>query len=54
MLSLLHDQVTGYIGDAKAQQLCLHLMQAACVPYMKMLGMWIYKGIISDPINEVN
>lgn len=28
-------------------------MEAACIPYMKMLGMWIYKGIISDPINEV-
>jgi hypothetical protein len=28
-------------------------MEAACVPYMKMLGMWIYRGIISDPISEV-
>ncbi|KAF5282164.1 hypothetical protein FQR65_LT02861 [Abscondita terminalis] len=52
VLSLLHDNITGYIGDVQAQRLCLHLMQAACVPYMKMLGMWIYKGIISDPINE--
>ncbi|KAK4886580.1 hypothetical protein RN001_002851 [Aquatica leii] len=52
VLSLLHDHITGYIGDVQAQQLCLYLMQASCVPYMKMLGMWIYKGIISDPINE--
>lgn len=52
VLSLLHDHVVGCIGDAKAQQLYLHLMQAACVPYMKILGMWIYKGIISDPISE--
>ncbi|XP_031339434.1 gamma-tubulin complex component 2-like isoform X1 [Photinus pyralis] len=52
VLSLLHDHITGYIGDTQAQQLCLHLMQAACVPYMNMLGMWIYKGIILDPINE--
>lgn len=54
MLSLLHDQISAYIGDYKAQDLCVHLMQAASVPYMKMLGMWIYKGIISDPIDEVN
>ncbi|KAF5289920.1 hypothetical protein FQA39_LY14929 [Lamprigera yunnana] len=52
VLSLLHDHITGHIGDVQAQKLCLYLMQAACVPYMKMLGMWIYKGIISDPINE--
>ncbi|KAI4462855.1 gamma tubulin complex protein [Holotrichia oblita] len=52
VLSLLHDQISAYIGDYKAQDLCVHLMQAASVPYMKMLGMWIYKGIISDPIDE--
>lgn len=28
-------------------------MEAACVPYMKMLSMWIYHGIITDPIKEV-
>ncbi|XP_074030590.1 gamma-tubulin complex component 2 isoform X2 [Leptinotarsa decemlineata] len=52
VLSLLHDNVIGSIGDERTQQLCLKLMEAACVPYMKMLGMWIYKGIISDPISE--
>ncbi|KRT81633.1 hypothetical protein AMK59_5448 [Oryctes borbonicus] len=52
VLSLLHDQISAYTGDYKAQDLCVHLMQAASVPYMKMLGMWIYKGIISDPIDE--
>lgn len=54
VLSLLHDHVIGSIGDERIQQLCLKLMEAGCVPYMKMLGMWIYKGIISDPINEVS
>lgn len=53
VLSLLHDHITSYIGNENAQNLCLHLIQAASVPYMKMLGMWIYKGIISDPIKEV-
>lgn len=53
MLSLLHDHVIGSIGDERAQQICLKLMEAACVPYMKMLGMWIYRGIILDPISEV-
>ncbi|XP_030766900.1 gamma-tubulin complex component 2-like isoform X2 [Sitophilus oryzae] len=52
VLSLLHDNVISSIGDERNQQLCLKLMGAACVPYMKMLGMWIYMGIISDPINE--
>ncbi|KAJ8984083.1 hypothetical protein NQ317_012739 [Molorchus minor] len=53
VLSLLHENVIGSIGDERAQQLCLKLMEAACEPYMKMLGMWIYRGIISDPIKEI-
>lgn len=52
-MSLLHDNVVTSIGDERNQQLCLKLMEAACVPYMKMLGMWICRGIISDPISEV-
>ncbi|CAG9865546.1 unnamed protein product [Phyllotreta striolata] len=52
VLSLLHDRVISSIGDDRTQELCLKLMEAACFPYMKMLGMWIYKGIISDPIKE--
>merc|ERR1719204_30459 len=27
-------------------------MKAACVPYFKMLGRWIFDGIIDDPFNE--
>ncbi|KAL3266582.1 hypothetical protein HHI36_010746 [Cryptolaemus montrouzieri] len=52
VLSLLHDHITSSIGDDKSQNLCVCLMEAACVPYMKMLSMWIYRGIISDPISE--
>lgn len=53
VLSLLHENIVGFMGESKAQDLCVSLMEAACVPYMKMLGMWIYKGIISDPKREV-
>lgn len=54
MLSLLHEYINNSLGDEKAEELCVHLMQSACVPYMKMLSMWICKGIISDPIKEVS
>lgn len=54
VLSLIHENVAGSIGDSKAQSIAVYLMEAACVPYMKMLSMWIYKGIISDPIGEVS
>lgn len=40
------------IGNERQQQLCVQLMESACVPYMKMLSMWIYRGIIQDPVNE--
>lgn len=54
VLSLLHEYINNSIGDEKAEELCVYLMQSASVPYMKMLGMWIYKGIIFDPIKEVS
>ncbi|KAK9876582.1 hypothetical protein WA026_013961 [Henosepilachna vigintioctopunctata] len=52
VLSLLHDHITSSIGDDKTQNLYVSLMEAASVPYMKMLSMWIYRGIITDPIKE--
>ncbi|XP_043228485.1 gamma-tubulin complex component 2-like [Amphibalanus amphitrite] len=50
ILSLLHDRCL--TGDERTQQLCLHLVQAAAVPYMRILESWIYKGSISDPYRE--
>ncbi|XP_037070798.1 LOW QUALITY PROTEIN: gamma-tubulin complex component 2-like [Pollicipes pollicipes] len=50
ILSLLHERCL--TGDERTQQLCLHLVQAAAVPYMKILENWIYKGTISDPHRE--
>ncbi|XP_077999830.1 gamma-tubulin complex component 2-like [Glandiceps talaboti] len=52
VLSLLHNQTSAVIGDAKAQDLCLFLTQSACAPYFEMLEKWIYKGIIQDPYCE--
>lgn len=52
VLSLLHDYIINSTGDDKIYNLCVQLMEAACVPYMQMLSMWIYRGIISDPISE--
>ncbi|CAH1135871.1 unnamed protein product [Ceutorhynchus assimilis] len=52
VLSLLHDKVINSSGDEQKQQLCVKLMEDACVPYMRILEMWIFMGIISDPFNE--
>ena len=66
MLSLLHEKTVQYLGDARGQELCLHLMRTvrlssvilvsddcqASAPYFEMLQQWIFKGIISDPFGE--
>lgn len=53
VLTFLHDYITQSITCENTKTLCIQLMEAACVPYMSMLSMWIFKGIISDPIKEV-
>lgn len=52
VLTLLHERTTNLTGDSTAQDLCLYLTQAACVPYFDMLEQWIYKGIVNDPYLE--
>lgn len=52
VLSLLHDRAQSLTGDDKAQELCLHLTQAAAVPYFDIMEQWIYKGIVHDPYQE--
>ncbi|XP_019634942.1 PREDICTED: gamma-tubulin complex component 2-like [Branchiostoma belcheri] len=52
VLSLLHERTASLVGDSKAQDLCLYLTQASCVPYFEILERWIYKGIIVDPYAE--
>lgn len=51
-LTHLHNVTCGYIGDERAQELSLHLTQAACKPYFEILEKWIYTGVISDPYRE--
>ena len=51
-LTTLHSITTGYIGEARTQELCLHLTQAACQPYFASLGEWIYCGVVHDPYSE--
>lgn len=51
-LTNLHNLTSSYIGDERAQELCLHLTQAACKPYFDMLERWIYRGEVGDPYGE--
>lgn len=51
-LTVLHEITTSLMGDEKSQSLCLLLTQAACQPFLKMLGLWIHHGQISDPYSE--
>lgn len=52
VLSLLHDKIPSYLGNPKAQQLCLHVTKSASLPYFQILEKWIYKGIILDLYDE--
>jgi hypothetical protein len=54
VLSLLHEKTSSFTGDPTGQELCLYLTQKACVPYMEILGNWVYKGVICDPYQEVS
>ena len=51
-LSTIHKLATGYSGDGQSQQLFLHLVTAACVPYFKMLKAWLFNGEVNDPYQE--
>ncbi|XP_020706235.1 gamma-tubulin complex component 2 isoform X3 [Athalia rosae] len=53
VLSLLYEQMNDVSGEAKSKELCLFLIRAASVPYMQTLEKWVYKGVISDPYQEV-
>ena len=51
-LTTLHTITTGYIGEARTQELCLHLARVACQPYFTSLGQWVYCGLVHDPYSE--
>ncbi|GBG30056.1 Gamma-tubulin complex component 2 [Hondaea fermentalgiana] len=51
LLNLVHD-LASRGGDAKARSVYHYLVQHATVPYLEMLELWIYHGVIRDPYNE--
>ncbi|GAB5365546.1 hypothetical protein AAMO2058_001067600 [Amorphochlora amoebiformis] len=51
VLSGLYDGVTRE-GDAMTKKIYIHLLERASVPYLRMLELWIYEGIIQDPHDE--
>lgn len=51
-LSTLHHVTSGYTGDERSQELCMHLAKAACGPYFEMLGYWVFQGEVRDPYGE--
>ncbi len=51
-LSALHKLTGSYSGDARSQQLLLHLASAACRPFFEMLGGWVFRGEVRDPYRE--
>ncbi|XP_065082162.1 gamma-tubulin complex component 2 homolog isoform X2 [Ochlerotatus camptorhynchus] len=52
VLTLLHDKITSTMGDEKSQKVLIHLIEMAAVPYMEMLQLWIFNGVIHDPRKE--
>ena len=52
ILRILSRRLTEYSGDPDARQLFTQLLQDASKPYLRMLDLWINKGIILDPHEE--
>lgn len=53
VLSILHDRTVSLTGCGQLQDVMVFLTQAAAVPYMHTLAKWLYRGIITDPYDEV-
>ncbi|XP_070491244.1 gamma-tubulin complex component 2 homolog isoform X2 [Chironomus tepperi] len=52
VLTSLHDSISLFSGDKNSQKILIHLTQKAAEPYMEILSLWVFKGIIQDPKNE--
>jgi gamma-tubulin complex component 2 len=48
VLTRLHDNIAMYSGDKNSQKILIYLTQTAAEPYMEMLRLWIFKGVIID------
>lgn len=52
VLTRLDDNIALYSGDKNSQQILIYLTQKASEPYMEILKLWIFKGVIQDPKME--
>lgn len=52
VLTRLHDNIALYSGDKSSQQVLIYLTQKAAEPYMEILKLWIFKGVIQDSKSE--
>eukprot|EP00516_Mucochytrium_quahogii_P003975 CAMPEP_0203759020 /NCGR_PEP_ID=MMETSP0098-20131031/11951_1 /ASSEMBLY_ACC=CAM_ASM_000208 /TAXON_ID=96639 /ORGANISM=" , Strain NY0313808BC1" /LENGTH=1021 /DNA_ID=CAMNT_0050651747 /DNA_START=232 /DNA_END=3294 /DNA_ORIENTATION=+ len=51
LLNVIH-KLASRGGDAKSRSVYHYLVQNATVPYLEMLELWIYHGVIRDPYDE--
>lgn len=51
-MSLLQERIKRMEGDKAAQKVMIDLMSKASAPYMRMLQLWIQKGVIVDDTQE--
>ncbi|KAI5738969.1 hypothetical protein M8J77_013337 [Diaphorina citri] len=49
-LSLLHAEVKDFVGHKDYKDICLNLIQKACVPFFQSLDYWIHLGHVFDPL----
>lgn len=49
VLSYLYTNITSLSGNTSAQNIITHLTEMAAQPYIKMLQLWVTKGVIVDP-----
>nr|XP_029725425.1 gamma-tubulin complex component 2 homolog isoform X1 [Aedes albopictus] len=52
VLTLLYDKIIATTGDEKSRKVLIHLIEMAAVPYMEMLQLWIFNGVIHDTRKE--
>ena len=52
VLNVLYEKSINLLGDVKNREVCLLLLQQACVPYFDLLEKWIYKGKLNVQNDE--
>lgn len=52
VIKLLTDRLYSVSGDQSARELLTFLLREASRPYVRMLNLWLHRGVINDPFNE--